>query len=85
MKEPKILLLDAFSSAQMLLAAGLHPDPLRSEELQRSLKLPSRNRGRDPTCKGEGRERERGREGKGEKGERNGREGEGKGKGRKKK
>jgi len=33
-KEPKMLSLDAFSRAEMRLAAGLHPDPLG--ELQRS-------------------------------------------------
>jgi len=44
--------LDAFSIAQMRLAAGLRPNPLG--ELERSPRPPSRNWGRDPTSKGNG-------------------------------
>jgi len=58
--QPKMLSLEAFSRAQMRLAAGIRPDPLRVE---RSSRPPSRNRGsysptsKDQRKKGEGRGR----------------------------
>jgi len=45
-----MLSLDAFSRAQMLLAARLCPDPLGEHE--RSPRLLSRNPAKDPTSKG---------------------------------